>query len=100
MLRDALILDLSVTRRAGIMISFFLILLVRTDYFHARSLGLATLGDHPVGATIMPRLGAQSRKTPGRLGMIALHTALTASMRMVNGIHRDGARTRTPSEPA
>src|SRR5689334_10211463 len=48
----------------------------------------------------MPRLRAQSRKTPGRLRMISFDSALAAAVRMINGIHSHTANRRTLAMPA
>src|SRR5580704_592752 len=48
----------------------------------------------------MPRLGAQSRKTPGRLGMVALHTTLATAVRMVHRVHSHSANRGPFAMPA
>src|SRR5579885_2640468 len=101
-LRDALMVTLSVTRRARIMIALYIlrsILLIRTDYFQAPQLGLPTLNDHALGAAVMPRLCSEGREAPGRLGVIALHPAFTAAMRVVHRIHGHASHRRPLAMP-
>src|SRR5260370_36888861 len=99
MLRDALILALSVTRRAGIMNGFVLLNLTNSLSPRYR-LRFTPLCDHPVGPAIMPCLGSQSRKAPGRLRVVALHAALTAALRMVHRIHSHAANRGPLAMPA
>ena len=51
------------------------------------NLRLAPFDDHAVALTLLPRLGAQRRKSPRSLRMISLHAAFTTAVRMVNRVH-------------
>jgi hypothetical protein len=48
---------------------------------------LAALHDISIGTLVAPRFLAQRWESPGRLRMVALNFAFTASVRMVHGIH-------------
>src|SRR5579864_211231 len=95
--RVALIFLLSITRRAGIIYS-----VLRYFWFllQTKSLWLPPLDNQPVGRLALARLRAQSRKAPRRLRMVALDSAFTAAVRVIDRVHSHAAVRWPPPMPA